>query len=126
MDKQTFDKGMKLHREVLGDEYVDKSMAAADDLSRGLQNLLTQYAWGEVWSRPGLDRKARSKITLAMLAALNRPHERKLHVLGALKNGVSTEEIGEIFLQAAVYAGGPAALDAVRAAREAFKEANIG
>ena len=126
MDQQTFDKGLKLRREVLGDEYVDKSMAAADDLSRGLQNLLTQYAWGEVWSRPGLDRKARSMITLAMLAALNRPYELKLHVLAALKNGLSTEEIGEIFLQVSVYAGGPAALDAVRAAREALKEAKAG
>jgi 4-carboxymuconolactone decarboxylase len=126
MDKQTFERGLKLRRKVLGNEYVDNSIAAMDDLSRGLQNLLTQYAWGEVWSRPGLDLKARSMITLAMLAALNRPHELKLHVLGALKNGVSTEEIGEIFLQAAVYAGGPAALDAVRAAREALEKANIG
>lgn len=125
MDKETFDKGMKLRREVLGDEHVDRSMSTTDDLSRALQELLTHYAWGEVWSRPGLDRKARSMITLAMLAALNRPHELKLHVHAALRNGLAAEEIGEIFLQAAVYAGGPAALDAFRVAREAYKEAGI-
>jgi 4-carboxymuconolactone decarboxylase len=126
MDKQAFDKGMKLRREVLGDEHVDRSMATADGPGRALQDLLTQYAWGEVWSRPGLDRKARSMITLAMLAALNRPHELKLHVHAALRNGLASAEIGEIFLQAAVYAGGPAALDAFRVACEAFKEAGIG
>jgi 4-carboxymuconolactone decarboxylase len=125
MDKQTFDKGMKIRREVLGDEHVDRSMAAADDFSRPLQELVTQYAWGEVWSRPGLDRRSRSMITLAMLAALNRPHELKFHVCGALRNGVSKAEIGEVLLQSVIYAGGPAALDAFRVAREAFKEAGV-
>jgi len=125
MDKQTFDKGMKIRREVLGDEHVDRSMAAADDFSRPLQELITHYAWGEVWSRPGLDRRTRSMITLAMLAALNRPHELKLHVQGALRNGVSKAEIGEVLLQSVIYAGGPAALDAFRVAREVFKEAGL-
>lgn len=125
MDKQTFDKGMKMRREVLGDEHVDRSMAAADDFGRPLQELITHYAWGEVWSRPGLDRRTRSMITLAMLAALNRPHELKIHVLGALRNGVSKAEIGEVLLQSVIYAGGPAALDAFRVAREAFKEAGL-
>ncbi len=125
MDKQTFDKGMKIRREVLGDEHVDRSMAAADDFSRPLQELITHYAWGEVWSRPGLDRRTRSMITLAMLAALNRPHELKLHVQGALRNGVSEAEIGEVLLQSVIYAGGPAALDAFRVAREVFKEAGL-
>ncbi len=125
MDKQVFDRGMKIRREVLGDDHVDKSMVFSDDLSRPLQELITQYCWGEVWSRPGLDRKTRSMVNLAMLAALNRPHELKLHVRGALRNGLGKAEIGEIFLQAAIYAGGPAALDAVRVAREVFKEEDI-
>jgi 4-carboxymuconolactone decarboxylase len=122
MDKQAFDRGMKIRREVLGDEHVDRSMATADELNRPLQELITEYCWGSIWSRPGLDRKTRSAINLAMLAALNRPHELKLHIRGALRNGLSKAEIGEIFLQVAFYAGGPAALDATRGAREVFKE----
>jgi 4-carboxymuconolactone decarboxylase len=122
MDKQAFDRGMKIRREVLGDEHVDRSMATADELNRPLQELITEYCWGSIWSRPGLDRKTRSAINLAMLAALNRPHELKLHIRGALRNGLSKAEIGEIFLQVAFYAGGPAALDAMRGAREVFKE----
>jgi 4-carboxymuconolactone decarboxylase len=122
MDKQAFDRGMNIRREVLGDSHVERSMADVDDLNRPLQELITQYCWGEIWSRPGLDRKTRSMVNLAMLAALNRPHELKLHIRGALRNGLGKAEIGEIFLQAAFYAGGPAALDAVRAAREVFKE----
>ncbi len=122
MDKRAFDRGMNIRREVLGDEHVDRSMATADELSRPLQELITEYCWGSIWSRPGLDRKTRSAINLAMLAALNRPHELKLHISGALRNGLSKAEIGEIFLQVAFYAGGPAALDAMRGAREVFKE----
>jgi len=125
MDKQAFDRGMKIRREVLGDEHVDRSMAAVDDLHRPLQEFITQYCWGEIWSRPGLDRKARSMINLAMLAALNRPHELKIHIRGALRNGLGKAEIAEILLQAAFYAGGPAALDAVRVAREVYKEEGI-
>ncbi|HEY2890729.1 MAG TPA: carboxymuconolactone decarboxylase family protein [Dongiaceae bacterium] len=117
---------MKIRRDVLGDAHVDRSMAAADEINRPLQELITQYCWGEIWSRPGLDRKTRSTINLAMLAALNRPHELKLHIQGALRNGLSQAEIGEVFLQVAFYAGGPAALDAMRLAREVFKEEGVG
>jgi 4-carboxymuconolactone decarboxylase len=125
MDKQAFDRGMKIRREVLGDDHVDRSMAAVDDLNRSLQEFITQYCWGEIWSRPGLDRKARSMINVAMLAALNRPHELKVHIRGALRNGLDKAEIAEILLQAAFYAGGPAALDAVRVAREVYREEGI-
>ena len=125
MDKQAFDRGMKIRREVLGDAHVDRSMATADDFNRPLQELITQYCWGEIWSRPGLDRKTRSAINLAMLAALNRPHELKLHIRGALRNGLGKGEIGEILLQVGFYAGGPAALDATRLAREVFNEEGV-
>ena len=126
MDKQAFDKGMKVRREVLGDAHVDRSMASADEINRPLQELITQYCWGEIWSRPGIDRKMRSAINLAMLAALNRQHELKLHIAGALRNGLSKAEIGEVFLQVGFYAGGPAALDAMRTAREVFNEGKAG
>ena len=122
MDKQAYDRGMKIRREVLGDAHVDRSMATADEINRPLQELIVQYCWGEIWSRPGLDRKTRSAINIAMLAALNRQHELKLHIAGALRNGLSKAEIGEVFLQVGFYAGGPAALDAMRAAGEVFKE----
>ena len=126
MDRPMFEKGLKIRREVLGAEYVDKAIASADDFNRPLQELVTQYCWGEIWGRPGLDRKTRSFINLAMISALNRPHELKLHVKGALKNGVSREEIAEVLLQAAIYCGVPAAVDAFRTAREAFKEVDGG
>ena len=122
MDKAAFDKGLEIRREVLGSEYVDRSIASADDFTRPLQELITQYCWGEVWSRPELDRRTRSIINLGMIAALNRPHELKLHVRGALRNGVTQVEIREIFLQVAIYCGAPAALDAFRVAREVFAE----
>ena len=122
MDKELFDKGLKTRREVLGAEYVDASIRNADDFNRPMQELVTQYCWGDVWNRPGLDRRTRSLLNLAMLTALNRPHELKLHVRGALNNGVTREEIREVFLQAAIYCGVPAAIDSFRVAREAFKE----
>ncbi len=124
MDSEMFDKGLEIRREVLGRDYVDRSLAAAreDSFSLPLQELVTQYCWGEVWGRPGLDRKTRSIINLAMLSALNRPHEVKLHLRGALNNGVSREEIMEIILQVAIYCGVPAAIDSHRAAKEVFKE----
>ena len=124
MNKELFDKGLKVRREVLGAEYVDKSIRDADDFNREMQELVTQYCWGDVWTRPGLDRRTRSLLNLAMLTALNRPHELKLHVRGALRNGVTREEIKEVFLQAAIYCGVPAAIDSFRTAREAFKEAD--
>jgi 4-carboxymuconolactone decarboxylase len=122
MDKPTYEKGLEIRREVLGSEYVDRSLASADDFTRPLQELITQYCWGEVWSRPELDRRTRSIVNLGMIAALNRPHELKLHVRGALRNGVTEVEIREIFLQVAIYCGAPAALDAFRVAREVFAQ----
>ena len=125
MDKATYEKGLKVRREVLGADYVDKSIATADDFNRPLQELVTEYCWGAVWDRPGLDRKTRSMLNLAMLTALNRPHELKLHVNGALNNGLSKAQIMEVLLQAAIYCGVPAAVDAFRQAREAFKERGV-
>jgi 4-carboxymuconolactone decarboxylase len=126
MDRPTYEKGLEIRREVLGPEHVEKSMASADDFSRPLQELVTQYCWGEVWSRGGLDRKTRSIINLAMLTALNRPHEIKLHVRGALRNGLTKEQIREVLLQTMIYCGVPAAIDAFRVAREVFKEEGVG
>jgi 4-carboxymuconolactone decarboxylase len=122
MTDDRFETGLRIRREVLGAEYVDKSIAMADDFNRPLQELVTEYCWGAIWSRPGLSRKMRSLINLAMLTALNRPHEVKLHLKGALTNGCSKEEIMEVLLQTAVYCGVPAAIDSFRAAREVFSE----
>jgi len=122
MDQKLFDQGLKTRREVLGPEYVDAAIQSADDFNRPMQELVTQYCWGDVWNRPGLDRHTRSLLNLAMLTALNRPHELKLHVRGALRNGVTKDEIREVFLQAAIYCGVPAAIDSFRNAREVFKE----
>lgn len=122
MNDELFEQGLQTRREVLGAAYVDASIAGADDFNRPMQELVTQYCWGDIWNRPGLDRRTRSLLNLAMLTALNRPHELKLHVRGALNNGVSRDEIREVFLQAAVYCGVPAGIDAFRQAREVFKE----
>jgi 4-carboxymuconolactone decarboxylase len=126
MDKERFEQGLAVRRDVLGSEYVDKSIAAADDFNMPFQELVTEYCWGEIWTRPGLDRKTRSIINLAMLTALNRPHEVRIHLKGALNNGVSKEEIQEVLLQTAIYCGVPAALDSFRLAREVFKEVESG
>jgi 4-carboxymuconolactone decarboxylase len=125
MNKELFDKGLKVRREVLGSEYVDNAIKNADDFSRPLQEFVTEYCWGELWNRPGLDRKSRSMLNLAMLAALNRPHEIKLHIRGAINNGMTKDEIKEVFLQVGVYCGVPAAVDAFRSAREVFAEMKI-
>lgn len=124
-DAELFGRGLEIRKEVLGAEYVERSLAAAaeDDFTAPLQELVTEYCWGAVWSRDGLDRRSRSLLNLAMTTALNRPHELKIHVRGALNNGVSEEEIREALLQAAIYCGVPAALDAFRVAREALEEA---
>ena len=122
MNQELFDKGLKVRREVLGAEYVDNALKNADDFNRPIQELATQMAWGEIWTRPGLDRRTRSLINLGMITALNRPHELKLHVRGALNNGVTKAEIMEVFLQSAIYCGIPAALDSFRIAREVFNE----
>ena len=122
MSDDLYERGLEIRRAVVGSEYVDRSLAEADDFTRPLQELVTRYCWGDVWSRPGLERRERSIINLAMIAALNRPHELKLHVRGALNNGLSKDEIREIFLQVAIYAGVPAALDSFRVAKETFAE----
>jgi 4-carboxymuconolactone decarboxylase len=122
MNQELFDKGLKVRREVLGAEYVDNALKNADDFSRPIQELVTQMAWGEIWTRPGLDRRTRSFMNLAMITALNRPHELKMHVRGALNNGLTKAEIVEVFLQTAIYCGMPAALDSFRIAREVFDE----
>ena len=122
MDKKRFDEGLAVRRAVLGSDYVDRSIAAADDFNRPMQELVTEYCWGEVWTRPGLPRQTRSLINLALLTALNRPHEVKIHLKGALNNGCSKDEIMEVLLQTAIYCGVPAAIDSFRLAREVFAE----
>ena len=122
MNKELFERGLAIRKAVLGKDYVEKSIAAADDFSRPMQELSTEYCWGHVWSRPGLERRDRSLINLAMISALNRPHELKLHVKGALANGVTRDEMREVFLQVAIYCGVPAGIDSFRIAREAFAE----
>ena len=123
MDKKRYEAGLAVRREVMGSAYVDEALAKADDLTRPLQDLITEYCWGEIWTRPGLPRQTRSLINVAMLTALNRPHEVRLHVRGALHNGCTREEIIEVLLQTAIYCGVPAAIDSVRIAREVFDEA---
>lgn len=120
--RQRFEQGLTVRKDVLGADHVEASLRGADDFTREMQQLVTEYAWGEIWSRPGLSRRDRSLLTLVMLTALNRPHELRVHLRGALNNGVSKDEIKEAFLQAAVYCGAPAALDSFRVAREVFAE----
>jgi 4-carboxymuconolactone decarboxylase len=124
-DKAMFEAGLKNRREVLGAEYVDKSIASADDFNMPMQELVTEYCWGEVWGRPGLTRQQRSMLNLGMLVALGRSHELRLHIRGAINNGLSKDDIKEVFLQTAIYCGVPAAIDAFRNAREVFKEMGI-
>ena len=121
-DKERLEAGLKIRREVLGDDYVNRSMQQADEFTRPFQELVSEYCWGAVWARPGLPRRTRSLLNIAMLTALNRPHEVRLHLKGALNNGCSRDEIREVLLQAAIYCGVPAALDSFRIAREVFKE----
>jgi 4-carboxymuconolactone decarboxylase len=122
MSRETFEKGLEIRKAVLGKEYVENSLKNADDFSLPMQELSTEYCWGHVWGREGLSRKERSLINLAMISALNRPHELKLHVKGALTNGVTREEIREVLLQVAIYCGIPAGIDSFRLAKEAFAE----
>jgi 4-carboxymuconolactone decarboxylase len=123
-----FQEGLNVRREVLGREYVDGGLAKADDFMMAMQRLTTEWCWGYAWTRPGLERKTRSMINLAMLTALGKPNELKLHVAGALTNGVTPDEIKEILLQATIYCGVPAGLEAFKAANEVLKsaEANGG
>jgi len=122
MDKPTYDKGLAIRKDVLGEDYVNRALARADSFNKPLQDLVTEYCWGAVWGREGLPRRDRSMINLAMISVLNRPHELKVHVKGALKNGMSKEEISEVLLQVAIYGGVPAAVDSFRIANEAFAE----
>ena len=122
MAEDIFEKGLEIRREVLGKEYVDRSLRAGDEFSRPLQELVTKYCWGEVWARPGLPRRMRSLLNVAMLTALNRPHEVRLHVRGALRNGCAENDILEVLLQAAIYCGVPAAMDSLRIAKEVIQK----
>ena len=120
MDK--FEAGLEVRKAVLGKEFVENAIKNADAFSMPLQELVTEYCWGAVWTREGLSRKTRSMLNLAMLTALNRPHELKMHIKGALVNGVTRDEIREVLLQTAIYCGVPAGVDAFRTAREVFAE----
>jgi 4-carboxymuconolactone decarboxylase len=120
MNRDLYEAGLTTRRAVIGDAYVDASLAAATDFSIDMQEFVTQYCWGDVWNRPGLSLPQRSMINLAMLTALNRPHEFKVHVRGAINNGLTREQIKEVLLQTAVYCGAPAALESFRLAAEVF------
>ncbi len=118
MATDLYEQGLAIRKEVLGEEHVERSLSRATDFDRPMQELVTEYCWGAVWSRPGLDRRSRSLINLAMLSALGRNQELEMHIRGALINGVSHEEITEVLLQVAVYCGVPAGIDAFRTARQ--------
>ena len=120
--QRIFDQGLAVRREVLGPDYVDRSLANANEFTMAFQNITTEWCWGYIWNRPGLERKTRSMLNLAMLTALNRPAEIRLHVRGALRNGVTMEEIKEVLLQATVYCGIPAGLEAFKVANEVLEE----
>lgn len=129
-DQRRLERGTAVRREVLGDAHVDRSMAQATDFTRVLQEYVTASCWADVWSRPGLDRRTRSLLNLAMLTALNRPHEFSVHVRGALRNGCTVAQIQEALLQTAPYCGAPAALESFRLAEQVIEqvrqEANAG
>ena len=123
MDQKLYDKGLEIRTAVMGKAYVDKALAAnADDFGGPVQAYITEHAWGAIWGRDGLSRKTRSMLNLAMLAILNRPHELRGHIRGALNNGVTKDEIREIFMHVGIYAGAPAMLDSIRIAKDMFTE----
>ena len=122
MDKKMHDKGLEVRKAVLGEAYVNNALKNVDDFNRPFQEMLNEYCWGTVWGREELPRKTRSMLNIAMLSALNRNHELRLHLKGALTNGVSRDEIREILMQVAIYGGMPAAVDSFRIAREVFAE----
>jgi len=121
-DSKRYQQGMKIRRVVLGDEYVDRAVAATTDFNRDFQDFITRNAWGEIWTRPGLPRHTRSLLTLAMMVALNRGEEFRLHVKAAFNNGVTRDQINEVLLQSAIYCGVPAANTAFHIAADVFKE----
>jgi 4-carboxymuconolactone decarboxylase len=120
MSSEVFERGLAIRKKVLGAEFVEASFRSADEFNRPMQELVTEYCWGAVWGRDELPHKTRSMLNLAMIATLNRPHELRMHIRGALVNGVTKDEIREIFMQVAIYAGVPAGVDAFRIAREVF------
>jgi 4-carboxymuconolactone decarboxylase len=122
VDRDTYQRGLEVRSAVLGEAYVNKALADADDFTKPLQDLVTEYCWGAVWGREELPRKTRSMLNLAMISVLNRPNELRTHLKGALTNGVTREEIREILLQVAIYGGMPAAVDSFRIAGEVFAE----
>ena len=122
MGKDVYDKGLGIRKSVLGEEYVNRALANKDEFSGPLQDLVTEYCWGAVWGREGLSKRDRSLLNLGMISILNRPHELKIHVKGALTNGLTRDEIREALLQVGIYGGVPAAVDSFRIAREAFAE----
>ena len=122
MDQKTYDKGLEIRKAVLGEAYVNNNLKNVDSFNKPFQDLLNEYCWGAVWGREELPRKTRSMLNIAMISILNRPHELRAHLRGALRNGVTKAEISEIFLQVGCYAGAPAAVDSFRIAREFFKE----
>lgn len=121
-DQTTFAEGLEVRKEVLGESYVRESLESADEFTSIMQEFVTTFCWGAVWGREGLPKKTRSLINLGMISALNRPHEFKVHVRGALNNGVSSDEIQEVLLQVAVYCGAPAALESFRLAKEVLDQ----
>lgn len=121
-DRERYEEGLKVRRSVLGDAHVDRSLANRNDFNSGFQEFITRYAWGEVWARPGLPRHTRSLLTLAMMVALNRPEEFRMHVRAAFNNGVTRAEIEEVLLQSAIYCGLPAANNAFTWAQQVFGE----
>ena len=121
-DRQRYEQGLTVRRAVLGDKHVDAALEKRDEFTAEFQELITRYAWGEIWARPGLPRQTRSLLTLAMMVALNRGEEFKLHLRAAMRTGVPQEEIKEVLLQAAIYCGVPAANTAFHMAAEIFKE----
>nr|CEL21884.1 4-carboxymuconolactone decarboxylase [Kibdelosporangium sp. MJ126-NF4]CTQ92664.1 4-carboxymuconolactone decarboxylase (EC 4.1.1.44) [Kibdelosporangium sp. MJ126-NF4] len=121
-DEERYERGMRVRREVLGDEHVDRSIARTDDVTRDFQDYITRNAWGDIWSRPGLDRRSRSLITLALLAALQHEDELAMHVRAALRNGVTKEEISEVLLQVGLYAGVPTANRALAIAQRVLAD----
>lgn len=122
MNDELFELGLEIRKSVLGAEFVEKTIAAADDFNMPLQRLVTEYCWGAAWGREGLPKKIRSMLNIAMLSALNRNHELGMHVKGAIRNGCSKEEIREVLLQVAIYAGIPAGVESFRVAKQALTE----
>lgn len=120
-----FERGLQTRREVLGDAYVDRALAAATDYNWPMQAFVTEYCWDEIWNRPGLSRKDRSLLNLGVISALGRSHELKAHVRGAINNGWKKDELREVFMQVAVYCGVPCAMDSFRIAQEVFQEMDI-